>query len=489
MPIDIHPVTLAVILEFFAVIVHIGVIGSVLLSRRRDPSATLAWILFVVLAPVIGVIAYLTIGRTRMRRTVRRSGRAEERVRRILSRHDVHNRLLEPGDGTMDPRTASQIALGNAMASTPASQGNAARVLNGAAATYREIIRALEGATDHIHVEFYIIQPDMVGTSLRDRLARRAAAGIEVRVLCDAVGSMGLPLDFWAPLQNAGGTVSYFSPVLRFFTRLRRRDRVDFRNHRKIVVADGRVGFTGGINVGKEYLGLDPNIGEWRDTHIRIEGPAALSLQQAFLQDWLLTTGEALDGERYFPNCGEQGECVVQVIDSGPDQRWAAMELYYAQAIALARERVWITNPYFIPSRPIAAALTVAALKGMDVRLLLPAKSDNMLVRQASRSYYEELLAAGVRVFEYERGFVHAKTMVVDRWVATVGSANMDMRSFNLNFELNAFIFGEAVCRDIADRFRDDLRRSTEVTYERERNTRLPKRLVRSVARLLSPLM
>ena len=180
---------------------------------------------------------------------------------------------------------------------------------------------------------------------------------------------------------------------------------------------------------------------------------------------------------------------MVQVIDSGPDQRWSAMELYYAQAIALSCERVWITNPYFIPSQAILAAITVAALRGVDVRLLLPAKSDSLLVTLASRSYYLELLSAGVRIFEYARGFVHAKTMVVDEWLATVGSANMDMRSFTLNFELNAFVFGPALCRDLSNRFGLDLEAAFEVTAERERRVRFVRRLARAVARLLSPLL
>jgi cardiolipin synthase len=236
-------------------------------------------------------------------------------------------------------------------------------------------------------------------------------------------------------------------------------------------------------------LGLDPDIGRWRDTHLRIEGPAVLSLQQTFLQDWLLTTNQALDDERYLPSCPPAGECLVQVIDSGPNQAWASVELYYAQAIALSRERVWITNPYFVPSQLIESALTLAALRGVDVRILLPKKSDSRLVTLASHSYYAPLLHAGVRIYEYARGFVHAKTMVVDDWVATVGSANMDMRSFQLNFEINAFVFGQRLCDDLAKQFLADLEEATQVTKEWDRRMGLARRLVRGIARLLSPLL
>jgi cardiolipin synthase len=202
-----------------------------------------------------------------------------------------------------------------------------------------------------------------------------------------------------------------------------------------------------------------------------------------------MTTGTTLDDEHYFPACPPTGECLVQVIDSGPDQTWASVELYYAQAIALSCERVWITNPYFIPSQLIESALTLAALRGVDVRILLPKKSDSRLVTLASHSYYAPLLAAGVRIFEYARGFVHAKTMVVDDWVATIGSANMDMRSFNLNYEINAFVFGQRLCQDVAAQFTVDLAAATEVTKEWDKRMGLPRRLVRGVARLLSPLL
>jgi cardiolipin synthase A/B len=485
---NIDTALLTIGLELLALLLHVAVIGAVILARRRDPSATLAWILFIVVAPFLGAVLYVVLGRTRMRRVARRSSRAETRLRAVLARFDVRGRL-EGGAGVTDARTRAMVRLGNALAATPASFGNNTAALIDAAATYRAITDAIVQAKHHIHVEFYIIKPDSVGTALRDLLAARAAAGVEVRVLCDGIGSLGLPSDFWAPLLAAGGRAASFAPLSKLIPHWRRRDRVDFRNHRKIVVVDGRVGFTGGINVGKEYLGLDPEIGQWRDTHVRIEGPAVLGLQQTFLQDWLMSTDEPLDDERYFPACPPAGECMVQIIDSGPDQAWASVELYYAQAIALACERVWITNPYFVPSTLIESALTMAALRGVDVRILLPKKSDSRLVTWASHSYYAPLLQAGARIFEYARGFVHAKTMVVDDWVATVGSANMDMRSFKLNFELNAFVFGPRLCQDMARQFTLDLQAAGEVTQERDKRMGLARRLVRGIARLLSPLL
>lgn len=489
MPLHQDPVILTAAIELLVVLGHIAVIGLVLLARRRDPSATLAWILFIVLLPILGVLVYLLVGRTRMRWTVKRASRAEARLRAALARHDMCGRLQRGRRRSLDPRTEAQVQLGNALASTPASSGNTTRVLNDAITTYREMLDSIELAENHVHVEFYIIQPDTIGIALRDQLTKKAASGVKVRVLYDAIGSMALPSDFFDPLRAAGGHAACFAPLAKLLPRVRHRDRVDFRNHRKIVVVDGYIGFTGGINVGREYLGLDPDIGRWRDTHIRIEGPAVLSLQQAFLQDWLMTTGETLDNERYLAVRSTDGNCLVQIIDSGPDRIWPAMELYHAQAIGLSRTRVWITNPYFIPSQTIESALVLAALRGVDVRLLLPKKSDSTLVAMASHSYYGTLLQAGVRIFEYEQGFVHAKTMVIDDWVSTIGSANMDMRSFNLNWELNAFVFDADLCRTVSKHFRVDLEAATETTLEAERHVNLGLRLVRAIARLLSPML
>jgi cardiolipin synthase A/B len=486
MQLSSDPIVTAAI-ELVVIANQLVAIGVALLTRRRDPSATLSWIIFIVLAPVLGIIAFFTIGRARMRRTMRRVDWAESRLRQVLAKHDTR-KMFRDGTRSLDERTETLIQLGNKLATTPASSGNSARALIDGAATYRAITAAIDAAQDHVHVEFYIIQPDAVGRALRERLAAKAAAGVEVRVLYDAIGSRALPSGFWEPLLAAGGKAACFAPLLTR-ARWRRRDRVDLRNHRKIVVVDASVGFTGGINVGREYLGLDPNIGRWRDAHVQLEGPSVLSLQLAFMQDWLMTTGEALDDERYLANRPSADDCFVQIIDSGPHRTWPALEFYQAQAIMMARTRVWITNPYFIPSQTIESALTLAALRGVDVRLLLPKRSDSRLVTLASRSYYAWLLRAGVRIFEYQRGFVHAKTMVVDDWVATIGSANMDMRSFNLNFELNAFVFDPGLCRDITNQFTLDLKLAIEVTRAAERRTPLATRLAHATARLLSPML
>jgi len=468
-------------------IIHIGAIAAVLIEERRRPSATLAWLLAIVFLPFLGVVLYLVIGRMRASRIASRSARAADRIRPVLEKHSVRTALEAGAHPEIEPRTASLLSLGRRLATTPASHGNRAEILVDGAAAYQSMAEASAAATDHIHVEFYIIEPDEAGMALRDRLVARARDGVEVRVLTDAVGTR-LPFGFWDPLLEAGGRAAVFEPVISPWRR-RRHHRVDFRNHRKIVVVDGRVGFTGGINVGTEYLGRDPTLGRWRDTHVRLEGPAALSLQTTFAEDWYGATGELLDAARYFPAAPGKDTAVVEVVDSGPDRNWSPISYVYSQAIALARERVWITSPYFVPGPHLEQTLIGAALRGVDVRLLLPGISDSWLVQQAGRSYYRRFLEAGVRIFEYERGFVHAKTMVVDSWVGTVGSANMDTRSFQLNFELNAFVYGDRFADELAGHYRADLQHAAEIDLEQARNVRYPTRLLRSVARLLSPLL
>jgi cardiolipin synthase A/B len=478
------------VLALAVLLTHVIVIFGFVLVERRQPSATMAWLLALMFLPGVGVVLYLLIGTTRIRAIARRTAASAARVDEVLRKHAVLQKLGDTDKhDDIDERTHTLLRLGRNLSTTPPSRGNRTELLVNAPATYRSMIHAIEAAKHHIHVEFYIIQPDSTGIALRDRLAKRAREGIEVRVLVDAIGSMSLPNDFWEPVIAAGGKAGIFRPVVKTLHRLRRRDRIDFRNHRKIVVVDGEVGFTGGINIGREYLGLNADIGSWRDTHVRIEGPAVLSLQETFLEDWLIATGNLVDGERYFPAPQTSGGCIVQIVDSGPDRTWSPMSHLYTQAIALARERIWITSPYFIPSAVLEGALITASLRGVDVRLLLPAKADYFVVTLASRSYYPDLLDAGVRIYEYGRGFLHAKAMVVDDWVGSVGSANMDLRSFHLNFELNAVVFGRSFTDELARQFLADLEGARVIDPAIDTKLAYHSRLLHAGARLLSPLL
>ncbi|MFA6957783.1 MAG: cardiolipin synthase [Thermoanaerobaculia bacterium] len=500
------PHTALVILEVVGgAVLHVAVVISILMGQRRQPTATLAWLLTVTLIPFAGAVLYIVIGRTRTRSIVRRTRRAAELLRAVFEERGSLSWQPDSDAPDLDVRTSDMLALGERLGSVHASRGNRVEMLVNGAVFYRALFEAVGAAERQIHVQFYIIQRDETGISLRDRLAEAAGRGLEVRVLYDAVGSSNLDDDFWKPLTDAGGRAVAFNPVSVFTSRLRRRDRIDFRNHRKLVVIDGRVGFTGGINIGREYLGLDPEIGHWRDTHLRIEGPAVLSLQEVFALDWRMGCDERPTFASWFltPSVTSEG-ALVQIVDSGPDSEWAPVEQIYFQAISSAEERVWLTTPYFVPSPSIEAALVAAAMRGVDVKLLVPMRPDSLVVGLASRSYFGHLLRAGARIFLYEgfrrrrlgrgrgdarKGFLHAKTMVVDTWMGTIGSANMDMRSFRLNFELNAFVYDHALCEAMATQFELDLAQASEFTFESAARTPYPRKLAQQTARLMSPLL
>jgi len=500
------PHTALIILEVVAgAVLHVAVVLSILMGQRRQPTATLAWLLTVMLIPFAGAILYIVIGRTRTRSMVRRTRRAADLLRAVFEERGSLTWQPDSDASDLDDRTSDMLELGARLESVRASRGNRVEMLVNGAVFYRALYEAVSAAEKQIHVQFYIIQRDETGISLRDRLAEAASRGLEVRVLYDAVGSSKLDDDFWKPLTDAGGRAVAFNPVSFFTLRLRRRDRIDFRNHRKLVVIDGRIGFTGGINIGREYLGLDPEIGHWRDTHLRIEGPAILSLQEVFALDWRIGCDERATFPSWFatPSVTSDG-ALVQVVDSGPDSEWAPVEQIYFQAISSARDRVWLTTPYFVPSPSIEAALVAAAMRGVDVRLLVPMRPDSLVVGLASRSYFEQLLRAGARIFLYEgfrrrrlmrargevrKGFLHAKTMVVDSWMGTIGSANMDMRSFRLNFELNAFVYDRTLCDEMAAQFDLDLAQASEFTFESAARTPYPRKLAQQTARLMSPLL
>ncbi len=469
-------------------IIHIVVIIIFLTTEKRSPSATLAWILLLFFLPAIGFLLYLLVGSKKISRLKRESKLIESLLQEVLQEHQafVTPSSLTDSLWNSESRILNLLKLSEKVSHLPPSRKNHCQILFGAKATYQAISHAIMLAKKHIHIEFYIIRADETGYGLRELLVQKASQGVDVRVLYDAVGSSKLPKDFWLPLELKGGLTAAFNPIRIFF---RHRDRMDFRNHRKIVIVDGKIGLTGGINVGKEYLGLCPQIGHWRDSHIQITGPAVLSLQQVFAEDWFRSKGELLEDKSYYPLPSTSGDSIVHVIASGPDDRWAAIRRIYFQAIALAQKRVWITSPYFIPDPIIEEVLIVAALRGVDVRLLLPLKSDSKIVSIVSHSYYPDLKKSGVRIYEYAKGFIHAKTMVIDDWLGTIGSANMDTRSFQLNFELNAFVYDPKFTEELAEHFLEDIKNAQEISEESLRQRGYWQKFQSSFFRILSPLL
>ena len=300
-----------------------------------------------------------------------------------------------------------------------------------------------------------MIRNDATGEWFKERLIAAAKRGVEVRLLCDAYGCFAVHASYYRALKKAGVRVWTFLPMRSLLLQP-----VNLRNHRKIVVVDGTVGFTGGLNIGDEYRGQMKGVGEWRDIHVRIEGGAVRDLQRVFFQDWVFATGEKMTVGAYFPRAMPdtgRGGATIAIVPSGPDTRNEAIQRIFFGAIAGAEKRVWMTTPYFVPDQAIVVAMELAAMRGVDVKLVLPSHSNHAVTFHAGRSFYEPLLEAGVELYEYLPGMVHAKTMVVDGAVSLVGSANMDLRSFRLNFEIHALLHDADLARQLAEAFERDV--------------------------------
>ncbi|MEO8214905.1 MAG: phospholipase D-like domain-containing protein [Myxococcales bacterium] len=499
-----------------AQVIWVAGIACFIMLERRSPAATLAWITMVAALPLVGVVIYLLVGPRRLRR---------KKLRLKLARHRV-NILLQEWKQARAELLSLQGQLmraGAQLGKLPPEEAHETELFVGGDACYDAVVAAIGSARHHVHLEYYIFRDDPTGMRIINALAERARAGVEVRLLADAVGER-IRRAAMRSLREAGVEVRFFNGVRRFrpWSRL-----MNFRTHRKIVVIDGWVGFTGGMNVTDDHSVRANGQDAWRDTHLRITGPAVHGLQATFLENWVFTTGDDLgcgDRERFatlFPPTPAGSELsartvlkhddgddkddaacasspalkasasaahqqIAQILASGPDDDVHAIEAFYFAAITSAHERLWLTTPYFVPGEPLLAAIASAAHRGVDVRLLFPRKTDSIWVDAASRTFHDELLAAGAHIYLYEPSMLHAKTAVIDDAVAIVGTANLDNRSFHLNFEVVAALYGGPVVAELARAFELDL---THAKRQERREAKSPfvQRLLASAARLLAP--
>jgi cardiolipin synthase len=347
------------------------------------------------------------------------------------------------------------------------------------------MLDAIRSARHHIHLETFIFQPDSTGRLFLEVLTQKAREGVEVRLLYDAMGTRRLSRKLLQPLRAAGGRCSMFLPVNPF----RRRIQINMRNHRKILVVDGQVGFIGGLNVGDEYLGKVSRYGYWRDTHLRIEGPAVASLQWIFIEDWDFAAGEHLLDSRYFPAPESTGPYQMQVIESGPDRTMKGIREMYFAAILRARKRLWIASPYFVPDPGLLDALCLASYLGVDVRLLGLYHPDKWIPFFAARYYWNDVLDAGVKVYQYTKGMMHSKVVLVDGEWGSVGTANLDNRSLYLNFEVNCLIYSADAVSELEEAFRNDLRHAIRLDRRVFAHRPFAGRLLDNACRLLSPVL
>ena len=350
------------------------------------------------------------------------------------------------------------------------------------------LIADMEQAEQYIHVQYYIIKNDVLFRRIKDVLVKKAAAGVEVRILYDGMGGRSVKKSCWKDLNRQGIKTSEFFPAL-----LRRLHlRINYRNHRKIVVIDGKVGYVGGFNIGKEYIGMDDRFGYWRDTHLRITGSAVASLGLRFALDWNYASKENLFlTDKYMRHeAAESGQhCEVQIVSSGPDSRRCNIRDNYLRMIGKAKKCIYIQTPYFIPDEAILSALMTAVHSGIEVNVMIPCKPDHPFVYWATYSYIGDLVMEGAKCYTYNNGFLHAKGMVVDDKVLCYGTANMDIRSFALNFEVNAVIYNEEMARKMREIFEEDLKVSKQITKNVYMGRSLLIRFKEQVCRLLSPLL
>jgi cardiolipin synthase len=446
------------------------------LLTKKDPQAAVAWCLVVFLLPLFGALLFWGFGNNYLLRRTRR---------RRMSRSLLRERQLAPvdGDDPADPLDLGRLAL--RLKAFPPAPGNAVTLYPETEPAFEALLAAIESARDHVHLEYFILRNDDTGRRLLDLLTRKAGEGVEVRLLYDAMGCLHLPRRALAPLQQAGGRTAGFLPLNPVHSLIR----FNLRNHRKITVVDGKVAFTGGMNIGDEYLGKSRRLGYWRDSFLRVEGPGAAQLQRVFCEDWEFATRLTLSGGRYFPTVEPAGTADVQVAASGPDQEVNTIREIYFAAILSARRRLWIASPYVIPDAGLFDALRLARYRGLDVRLLSLARPDHYISYYAGRYFSAELLAAGVKVYQYARGMMHSKVMLVDgRW-AMVGSANLDNRSLHLNFEVGCMLHDEGLVAQLEQAFLKDLEDSVPLDRQALARRSLGGRVLDNACRLLAPTL
>ncbi|MEC2077109.1 cardiolipin synthase [Metabacillus fastidiosus] len=462
-------------------------IAFVIFLENRSPAQTMTWLVVLGGFPLVGFFFYLFFGRNiRKRRLFKQKALVDEKM---FLEIEGNQSSYQDKISLMGDHQRLLFRLAHRLGHSPISFTTRTKALTNGVETFEHIFEEIKKAKKHIHLEYYIVRHDHLGQQLKNILIEKAKEGIEIRFLYDAVGSWKLSQQYIKELRQAGVEMVPFLPVRVPILN----NKINFRNHRKIIVIDHSVGFVGGLNIGDEYLGKNKYFGFWRDTHLLIKGEAVRTLQMIFLQDWYYMTDEKLLYEKYLSISKEvkvqEHTGGVQLIAGGPDNKWEVIKNLFFSMIMTAKKSIWIASPYFVPDEDILSALKISALSGIDVRLLVPNRPDKKIVFYASRSYFPELLEAGVKIYEYEKGFMHSKIVIVDHELASIGTSNMDMRSFHLNFEVNAFLYKTNSTQKLVDDYNDDIEQSKQINFEDFQKRSIFQKIIESLSRLLSPLL
>ncbi|QYR23227.1 cardiolipin synthase [Paenibacillus sp. sptzw28] len=471
-------------------ILNIVLAITVIFLERRNVGVTWAWLMVLLFLPVVGFVLYLIFGQNLSKQKLYKIKRRNREMIAALienQRRDFRQNHISFNDAAIaDYRDMIYMNLTSGFALY--SQDNTVDIFTNGNDKFDSLFKDIEQATDSIHLMYYIVENDNLGKKLVETLARKAGEGVQVRFLYDDIGSHKLPKRFCDSIKEAGGYVAAFFPSRIPYLNYR----VNYRNHRKLAIIDGKIGYIGGFNVGDEYLGLNRRFGYWRDSHLRITGSAVQQMQAQFLLDWNLASSNQIDGanERsFFPTIEGTGNVGIQIVSSGPNHELEQIKNAFIKMVNSAKESICIQTPYFIPDESLLGALKMAVLSGVEVRMMIPSKPDHKMVYLASFSYLGDLMEEGMKCYLYEKGFLHAKTIVVDGKVASVGTANVDIRSFKLNFEVNAVLYDTATAARLKRIFEEDMQHCTELTYEAYKARSMLQRFKESCTRLLSPIL
>ncbi len=460
-----------------------------IIFETHSTNKTLAYLLFCTFIPVIGIVFYVTFGVNYWR--IKKYSKKSDDDKKLLQQIEAHVKQFcevtvhNSGDSFQQNAELSSMLLKDL--GSPLTAGNKIKILVNGEIKFPVMLDAIRAAKHHIHIEYYIYECDDIGLKLIEILIEKAKQGVKVKMIYDDFGSPSIKKNIEQKLKDAGVEIFPFYKIQFYLLA----NRINYRNHRKIVVIDGITGFVGGINVSDKYINGNENKLFWRDTHLQLEGPAVYYLQYLFMADWHFCCEKTFDlAESYFPVMKQSKEnSFAQITASGPNSIQPSVMYTILQAIYLAKDEILITTPYFIPGDSIIDALRIAALSGLKVKLLVPGVCDSKIVNSASKSNYNELLVAGVEIYLYQKGFVHAKTIVTDGKLVIIGTANMDRRSFDLNFEVNAVLYDSKAANELRNIFFDDLNFSEQINKEQWINRKWHTQFPEKLARLLSPVL
>ncbi len=474
----------------FRNILWLNILFAILLVffERRNPTSTWLWLMVLTFLPGIGFILYLFIGQDLSKKKLFKTKEEEDYCFRDIVL--VQEKQMDKDEYRYrDPnyiKYEDLIKMHLISSESFFTQDNNVEIYFDGEDKFRALLDGIHNAKHYIHLQYYIFKSDGLGKKVIESLCKKAREGVEVKLLVDGMGGRKFSKKYINQLKESGAEFGVFFPPFVPLVSLR----INYRNHRKICIIDGREAFVGGFNVGDEYIGLSKKFGYWRDTHIKIKGSAISSLQWRFFLDWRFATGkEITQCQTYLAEEDSLGDTGIQIVSSGPDSKWPSIKDGYLKMISNAREKVYIETPYFIPDDSIFEALKLAGLSGLDVRVMIPCKPDHPFVYWASMSYIGELLQAGVKFYTYEKGFLHSKVVLMDDFVSSIGTANLDIRSFKLNFEVNAFLYDESINLKLTDKFIDDLQYCKEITLEEYNNRSGIVKIKESFSRLLSPIL